>query len=111
MCGEPAVDSQHARLESGSKQRLHESLAGLEILAANGYVAVFGQIEQHRRVGGEVGCAVGEWHTGLERRVSVDLAGRDFGIVLAQACLKSCERLVDSCGTVEDLRGPAPDHH
>ena len=95
---EPAVHSQHARLQSRRDQRLHEGLAGLEILAADRNVAVSRQIQQRGNIGRQVRRAVGERHAGLQRGVSINLAGRDFGIVLAQTLLESLESLVTAAG-------------
>ncbi len=108
--GEPAVHAEHARLEAGRDQRLHEGLAGLEILAADRDIAFARQVEQGRDVVGEVGGAVGEGDVRHQRGVGVDLAGSDVGIVLFEALLEGGQRLVHGGGLVVDLGGAAPDH-
>ena len=109
--GEPAAHPQHARLQSRRDQRLHERLAGLEILAADRNVALARQFQQRRRIGGQIRRAVGERHAGLQRGISVNLAGRDLRIVLLQAAFEILQRLMHGARLVENFGGPAPDHH
>ena len=63
---EPAGDAEHPRLESGRDQRLHERLAGLEILAADGQLAFASEFEQRRDVGGQVRRAIRKRDSALE---------------------------------------------
>ena len=105
--GKPAVQPQHAHLQARRDQRLHERLAGLEIFSANGKAALARQIQQRRRIGGQIRSAVGERHAGLERRVCVNLAGRDFRIVLHQPAFEILQRLMNGArddGTLRSTR-------
>ena len=45
--GEPALDAEHAGLEAGREDRLHQRLAGLEVLAGDRHVVLAGELE-HR---------------------------------------------------------------
>ena len=84
----------------------------LKSLPQIGHVAVAGQLEQGRDVGGQVRRAVGEGHAALQRGVGVDLAGRDLGIVLAAGPFRRPSSVWWTAGgLVEDLGGAAPDHH
>ena len=80
---------QHASLQARRDQRLHEGLAGLEIFSADRNIAFARQIQQRRHVGGQVRRAVGERDAAFQRRVSVNLARRDVGIVLHQARIQN----------------------
>ena len=55
--------------------------------------------------------AVGERNSAFERRVSVDLAGRDLRIVLRQPAFEILEGLMHRAGAMEHLGRRAPDHH
>src|SRR5438105_6754994 len=60
--GKPAVQAQHARLESGGENRLHQCLAGFVIFAADGSVVAPRQLLHGGDVHGQVGSAIGEGH-------------------------------------------------
>src|SRR5262249_20896259 len=107
----PAVQAEHPHLQARREQRLHERLAGLEILAANRDAALASELEQRRRVRGQVRCAISERNTRFQRGVSVDLARRDLRIVLHQPAFEILKRLMNRAGTMEYFGGSAPDHH
>src|ERR1035441_7333675 len=108
--GEPAAEAQHARLQAGGDQGLHEGLAALEVLAANRQIHVARQFLEGGHVGGEMGRTVGVRDAGFERGVGVNLAGGDFRIVLLEARLEVLQGSVDGGSLVIDLGGAAPDH-
>ena len=108
--GKPAAHAQQARLQTRRDQRLHERLAALIILAAHRQIPVARQFQQRRHVRGQVRRAVGVRHAQFQRRVGVDLAGRDLRIVLLQPAFEILQRGVHRCGLVKDLGGSAPDH-
>ena len=88
-------NAKHARLQARRDQRLHERLAGLEILAADRDVAVScARSSSAGTIGGQVRRAVGERHAGFQRGVRVDLAGRDLRVVLHESFFERRERLV-----------------
>ena len=111
VAGKPAVQSQLARLEGGRQDGFHERLAGLEILAAHGHLAVVGQLQQRRNVHRQGRRAVAEGHAGHQRRVGVYHAGRDGGVVVLEALLEIAQRLVDLVEFHEHLGAAAPQHH
>ena len=77
----PALEAEQARLEAGREDRLHQGLAGLEVLAGDRHAVLLARSSmQRRRVDGQVGRAVGVGHAALERRVRVDLRRRDLRI-------------------------------
>ncbi len=86
------VDAQQAGLEAGRQQGLHEGLAALDSPCRRWAGSAFArQFQQCRHVGGHVRRAVGVRHARFERGVGVDLAGRDFGIVVPQPLLEGLE--------------------
>ena len=107
----PALDAEEARLEAGREDRLHQRLAGLEVLAADRHAVLLGQLEQRGRVDGQVGRAVGVRHAALERRVGVDLRRRDLRIALRQPLLERGQRRVHGRRAAIDLGRSAPHHH
>ena len=92
---EPAVHPEQAGLEARRQDRLHEGLAGLEVLAADRHVASRARARACRDVDSQVGRAVGERDALHHRGVGVDLARRDVVAVVLQALLEAAERLVD----------------
>ena len=108
--GVPAVEPQEPRLEAGGEERLHERLAGLEVLAAEGRARLLRELDEGGHVRGEVGGAVGVGDARLDRRVGVDHRGRDLGIVQLQAPLELLQRRVHLARLLVDLGGAAPDH-
>ena len=82
----------------------------LKSLPADGHLPFARQFHQRRRVGGQVRRAVGVGNAHLQRGIGVNLAGRNFGIVLLQAALEILERLVHGGGPMEHFGGSAPDH-
>ena len=107
----PSRHPEHARLQPRRDQRLHKRLAGLEVLAADREIGLARELQQRRRVGGQVGRAVGVRNSHLERGVSVDLARRDIGIVVREPGLEGFQRLMHRRRPMEDLGRAAPDHH
>ena len=95
---EPAVHAQHARLQAGRDQGLHEGLAGLEVLAADRNAAVARQFEQRRRIRRQVRRAVGIGNAHFQRGVGVNLAGRDLRVALLQAALEILEAACTAAG-------------
>ena len=108
--GVPAGDAEHAGLEGGGEDGLDEGLAGLEVLAADGGVHLFGQLAEGGDVDGEVGGSVGEGDAFLEGGPGVEHGGGDAGVVFDEAALEGFEGLVDGGLLEEDLGGAAPDH-
>ena len=103
----PARHPQHARLQSRRDQRLHEGLAGLEILAADRNLAIASQLQQRRRIGGQIRRAVGVGHAALQRGIGINLAGRDVRIVLLQAALeilRASDAPLPACETLRWIR-------
>src|ERR1019366_4530459 len=74
---EPAVQPDHAGLETGRKNGLEQRLSGLVVLAANRRFHLAREVLHGRDVHSEVRRAVGERHTFLQRGVRVDHRGRD----------------------------------
>ena len=72
-------------LKAGREDGLHQRLAGLEILAADGSFVLARQLVHRRDIDGQVRRAVGERHALLQRGVGVDHRGRDLLVVLASA--------------------------
>src|SRR6185437_8996497 len=66
---EPAGEAEHPGLEPGRENGLHQGLAGLEVLAADGRILLAREREQGAGVGGEIGSAIGIGHAFLERGV------------------------------------------
>ena len=81
----PAVQAELARLEGRRQDGFHERLAGLEILAAHGYVAVVGQLQQRRDIDGQIRGAVAERYAGHQRGVGVNHAGGNGRVVVLEA--------------------------
>ena len=71
--GEPTVDTQHPRLETGGDHCLHEGLTRLEVLTGDRHALLRRQLDHCRYVDGQIRCAIGEGHTHLETGVCVDL--------------------------------------
>ncbi len=95
----------------GREQRLHPGLAGLEVLAGDGHAEGPRRLDHARQVHRQVRRAVGVRHAALQRRVRVDLARRDVGVVVLQALLEGRQRLVHRRRLLVGLGRPAPHHH
>jgi len=76
----------------------------------NGHVAFARHLHQGRRVRGQVRCAVRVRNSHAQRGVGIDLAGRDFGVVLLQPALEFLQRLVYCGRPMKNLGRAAPDH-
>ena len=109
--GVPAVEAEQARLEAGGEERLHERLAGLEVLAPEGRARLLRELDEGGNVRGEVGGAVRVGDARLDRGVGVDHRGRDLGVVELEAPLELLQRRVHLARLLVDLGGAAPDHH
>src|SRR5580704_1903329 len=107
--GEPARQTEHARLEPGRKDGLDQSLPGLEIFAANRGLVLARKLVHGWDVDGEVGGSVGEGHAFFQRGVAVDHRGRDVFVILLQRFFESFHRLVNGAGLNEGLGRAAPD--
>jgi hypothetical protein len=107
---EPSRDAQHARLEGRRQHRLHEGLAGLEVLAANGCFFLLRQLNQRRNIDRQVGRAIGKGNSLAERGVGVDLRGRNADVVIFQALFKGLDRLMHAGRLQEYLSRAGPDH-
>ncbi len=108
--GVPAGDAEQARLEGRCEHGLHEGLAGLEVLAADGCGILLGQLDHRGNVDGKIGCAVGEGDALTERGIGVDLRGRDADVVGLEALFEGFDGLVNGGGFEEDFSRSAPDH-
>ena len=108
---QPSMPSRRA-FRPGRQQRLHERLAGLEVLAGDGHAVLPRQLQQRRGVHGQVGGAVGVRDAALQRGVGVDLRGGDLRVALAQALLEGGQRGVHrrrARGTPRSIRTrPSP---
>ena len=82
----------------------------LKSLPQIGTRARVGQLDQGGDVDGQVGGAVRERDAELQRRVGVEHARRDGGVVGAQSGLEGGEVGVDVFGAQEALGAAAPDH-
>ena len=109
--GVPSGDAKQAGLEGRRKNRLHEGLAGLEVLAANGRGVLFGELDHGRHIDGEVRRTVGKGHALAERGVGINLRRCNAGIAGLQSLLKGLDGLMHGRRLEEDLGGAAPDHH
>ena len=108
--GVPAGDAEQARLEGRREHGLHEGLTGLEVLAADGRRVLLRELDHGRHVDGEIRRAVGERNALCQRRVGVDLRGRDAGIVGLKAFLEGFDGLMNGGRLEEDFSRAAPDH-
>ncbi len=108
----PAFEAEQPGLESRREDRLHQRLAGLEILAADRRARLYRQVTQCRNVDRQVRSAVRESDTALHRRVGVEHRRRDGLVVLLHRGFKRFDgpvrRLVD---LLEDLCRRRPDHN
>ena len=103
-------DAEEARLEGGGEDGLHEGLAGLEVLAADGRGILLRQLDHRGNIDGEVRCAVGEGDALTERGIGVDLRRRDADVVGLEALFEGFDGLVNGRGFEENLSRAAPDH-
>src|SRR3569623_1279416 len=105
----PALEAEHARLEAGREDRLHQGLARLEVLAGDRHALLARELEQRGRIERQVRRAVGVRDAHLEARVRVDLRRRDVVVRRLQARLELLERAVDLGRLAVDLGRAAPD--
>jgi hypothetical protein len=107
----PAVDAEQPRLEARRDDRLDQRLPGLEILAGQRRAGPGREIDQRRDVSGQVWRRVGVGDAFANRRVGVDHARRDGGVVLLEGALEALDCLVRGRLGREDLGAAAPYHH
>ena len=109
--GEPAVHAQHARLEAGRQDGLHQRLAGLEILAADGRAVLCAPARAARECP-RSGLAR-RWRRARRRdgRPGVQHRGRDGRMVVLHGLLEFGRRGVHVVRLQEDFGRAAPDHH
>ena len=98
-------------MKAGASTVFIKRLAGLEVLAADGRRVPLRQLDHGRRVHRQVRRAVGEGHALAQRRVGINLRGRNGDVVVLQALLEGLDALVHGRRLDENLRRSAPDHH
>ena len=76
---EPALEADHPGLQSRGDDRLHQRLAGLEVLAGDRHAAGPRHLLEGRDVDRQVRRAVGVRHAARDRGVRVDHGRRDVG--------------------------------
>ena len=110
--GEPAVHAQHARFEAGREHRLHQRLAGLEILAADRRFVACATVPaspEYRR-----SDSARRWRTARlhQRRIGVNHRGRDRldrSLAAPSQMLRATDGPRSAC--MKDFCRAAPDHH
>ena len=107
----PAVDAEEPGLEPRRDHRLHQRLAGLEVLPGQRSSRRLRQILEGGDVGAEVGRRVRVRHALADGRVRVDHARRDGLVRCLEAALEGLQRPVDRSLLEKDLGAAAPDHH
>ena len=107
----PALESEHSGFEHRREHCLHQRLAGLEILAADGDVAVGGELSKDRGVDGKVRGAVAEGDSLEKGRICVELARCDRLVVGIDGLFERFDVHVGWTRFDEDLRARTPDHH
>ena len=106
--GVPALDAEHAGLEAGGEDGLHQGLAGLEVLAGDRHVVGRASSSSAGVSRLRLGAPLAIGMPQLQQGVGVDLAGGDVGVGVAQALLERLEALVDGGGLAVHLGGAAP---
>src|ERR687893_2180610 len=106
----PALQPEHARLEAGGDDGLHQGLPRLEVLARNRDAPLVREPGQSRHVHGERGRAVGVRDALHDRGVGVDHGRRDRRVGPIQRFLEPLQREVRLLRLQVGLRGGAGDH-
>ena len=107
----PAGQAQHPGLDHRRDHRLQQSLAGLEVLAADRHAQLVGQLHHHRRIDRQVRRPVGERDAFQHRRIGIDPRRRDRDVVGRQRRVERLAGLVGGGAFHEDLGGGGPDEH
>ena len=105
---EPAADAEHARLQAGRDDRLHQRLAGLEVLAGDRRLRLARERVSGREIDGEVRRAVGVGDAFLQAGPGVDLTFEMFGSRAQQPLLEALDRLMHLARLDVDLGRAAP---
>ena len=98
-------------MKPGGEDRLHQGLAGLEVLAGDRGAGLLRELDHRREVAGEVRRAVAVRDPRLDRAVGVDHRGQDVGVALVEALLELLDRGVNLARLAVHLGRAAPDHH
>ena len=107
---QPSTPSRRA-LKPGARIVFISVWPVLKSLPVIGHAVRLRQLQQRRRVDGQVGRAVRVRDAALERRIRVDLRRRDLRIALGQPLLERRQRRVHGARAAVHLGRPAPHHH
>ena len=98
-------------MKAGASTVFNQSLAGLEVFAADRSIVPFGELLHHRQIDSEVGCAVRKGNSFLKSGIGINHRGRDILVIFFETFFEGCDRLMHGSRGKEDLCRSAPDHY